>query len=86
MLENLPLIFWQNYICLLSKQELRKLLCKLSETSKYLYNISKLIKLNNKSEFPRNIYIPLNQSWIVVILIFKSSRAFKAHLDSSYSS
>ena len=48
MLENLPLIFWQNYIRLLSKQELCELLCKLSETSKYLYNIYKLIKLNNK--------------------------------------
>ena len=66
MLENLPLIFWQNYICLLSKQELRELLCKLSETSKYLYNISKLIKLNNKSEFPRNIYIPLNSPFTII--------------------
>ena len=66
MLENLPLIFWQNYICLLSKQESRKLLCKLSETSKYLYDISKLIKRNNKCEFLRNIYIPLNIPFTII--------------------
>jgi hypothetical protein len=66
MLENLPLIFWQNYIRLLSKQELCELLCKLSETSKYLYNIYKLIKLNNKSGFSRNIYIPLNSPFTTI--------------------
>jgi Ran GTPase-activating protein (RanGAP) involved in mRNA processing and transport len=66
MLENIPLIFWQNYICLLSKQELRELLRKLSETSKYLYNISKSIKLNSKYEFLRNIYIPLNSPFTTI--------------------
>ncbi len=66
MLKNLPLIFWQNYICLLSKQELRELLRKLSETSKYLYDISKSIKLNSKYEFLRNIYIPLNSPFTTI--------------------
>jgi hypothetical protein len=66
MLENLPLIFWQNYIYFLSKQELCELLRKLSETSKYLYNISKSIKLNSKYEFLRNIYIPLNSPFTTI--------------------
>jgi Ran GTPase-activating protein (RanGAP) involved in mRNA processing and transport len=66
MLEKLPVIFWQNCICLLSEQELRKLLCKLSETSKYLYDISKSIKLNSKCEFLRNIYIPLNSPFTII--------------------
>ena len=66
MLGKIPLIFWQNCICLLSEQELRKLFCKLSETSKYLYDISKLIKLNNKCEFYRNIYIPLNSPFTII--------------------
>ena len=66
MLKNLPLIFWQNYICLLSKQELRELLRKLSETTKYLYDISKSIKLNSKCEYFRNIYIPLNSPFTII--------------------
>ena len=54
----LTLIFWKNYLGLLSEQELRELFYKLSETSKYLYNISKPIKLS--ASFFRNIYIPSN--------------------------
>ena len=54
----LTLIFWKNYLGLLSEQEMRELFYKLSETSKYLYNISKPIKLS--ASFFRNIYIPSN--------------------------
>ena len=62
MLQRLPLIFWNNYLGLLSEseEEVRELFYKLSETSKYLYDISKSIKLN--ASFFHNIYIPTNIS------------------------
>ena len=58
MLQRLPLIFWNNYLGLLTEEELHELFYKLSETSKYLYDISKSIKLS--ASFFHNIYIPSN--------------------------
>jgi len=86
MLQRLPLIFWNNYLVLLTEEELCELFYKLSETSKYLYDISKSIKLN--TSFFHNIYIPTNISLDTTITRFieqydikSSPNKWTAHID-----
>ena len=58
MLDGLPALWWNIFPSFLPEDEVRQLHCKLSQVSKSLYDISKIIKLHKKCSFFRNIYIP----------------------------
>jgi len=66
MLVTLPSLLWNRFLALLPEEEVLQLFCKLSQVSKSLYDISKIIKLNKKSSFFRNIYIPKSVSFDII--------------------
>lgn len=66
MLVTLPSLLWNRFLALLPEKEVLQLFCKLSQVSKSLYDISKIIKLNKKASFFRNIYIPKSVSFDII--------------------
>jgi hypothetical protein len=66
MLDILPSLWWNRFLSLLPEEEVLELFCKLSQVSKRLYDISKIIKLNKKCSFFRNIYIPKSVSFDII--------------------